>query len=199
MKNIIIGKRVKELRMLNGLSQENLAEKSNLNLRTIQRVESGSTIPRGDTLLRISTALDVNPKELLNWTKVEDKGQLLLINLSGLSIIINPFFGIIIPLILWVSKKDKISYADETGKELLNFQMTWLIILIIFITLYIFFVLMFFKMDATGTINSPTAAIIILVFIGFYYLYSLGLIIKNTLRIQRNLKVKYNPAFKILK
>ena len=108
MGNVILGKRVKELRVLNGFSQEYLADVSKLNLRTIQRIESGTTIPRGHTLSRLALALKVRPDELLEWSLQEDKGQLLLINLSGLFVILNPIMGIIIPLVIWITKKDKV-------------------------------------------------------------------------------------------
>jgi len=64
MKKGFLGKRVKELRLSNGFSQEYLADESKLNLRTIQRIESGTTIPRGDTLLRLSFSLKISPDEL---------------------------------------------------------------------------------------------------------------------------------------
>ena len=38
MKRGFLGKRVKELRLSNGFSQEFLADESKLNLRTIQRI-----------------------------------------------------------------------------------------------------------------------------------------------------------------
>ena len=199
MENGILGKRVKELRLSNGFSQEYLADESKLNLRTVQRIESGTTIPRGDTLSRLASALKVSPDELLDWSKQEDKGQLLLINLSGLSILLNPFLGIIIPLALWVSKRDKIVKADETGKELINFQISWLVIILLFIILFIVYVLTFKKLDPKGSVNSPSAALIFIFFLGFYYTYSIILIIKNAIRIQKDIPVKYRPSFRLIK
>jgi transcriptional regulator with XRE-family HTH domain len=58
---------VKELRKRKGLSQEELSKNSGLSLRTIQRVENGETEPTGETLKRISTALDTTPNELIDW------------------------------------------------------------------------------------------------------------------------------------
>lgn len=69
MNNNNLSQRVKELRKEKGLSQEELAKKAGLSLRTIQRVESRETEPTGDTLKRIATALDSTPAELLNWTE----------------------------------------------------------------------------------------------------------------------------------
>jgi transcriptional regulator with XRE-family HTH domain len=55
-----IGKKIKELRKKKGLSQEELAEFSKVNLRTIQRIENDENEPRGKTLNLICEALDVN-------------------------------------------------------------------------------------------------------------------------------------------
>jgi transcriptional regulator with XRE-family HTH domain len=204
MKRGFLGKRVKELRLSNGFSQEFLADESKLNLRTIQRIESGTTIPRGDTLLRLSSSLKISPDELLDWSKQEDTGQLLLINLSGLSFILNPFLGLIIPLALWVSKRDKVIRADETGKELINFQISWLIFMSFIIIVYIVIVLTYNGSTTIESLGHADKKIIIatlffLFSIGFYYVYTTVLIISNTLRIQKDLPVKYRPSFKILK
>lgn len=54
-----IGKKIKEVRVKRGLSQEELAEASKMNLRTIQRIESNESTPRGKTLKLIYDALDI--------------------------------------------------------------------------------------------------------------------------------------------
>lgn len=66
MENEKLAQAVKDLRKKKGLSQEELAKHSGLSLRTIQRVENGETEPAGETLRRISTALDVAPNELID-------------------------------------------------------------------------------------------------------------------------------------
>ncbi|HBX88171.1 MAG TPA: XRE family transcriptional regulator, partial [Marinilabiliaceae bacterium] len=53
------GKRIREIRDKRGLSQEDLAEKSKVNLRTIQRIENNETSPREKTLRLIYDALEV--------------------------------------------------------------------------------------------------------------------------------------------
>lgn len=199
MEKGILGKRVKELRLSNGFSQEYLADASKLNLRTIQRIEGGTTIPRGDTLIRLSIALKISPDELLEWAMQEDKGELLLINLSGLSIILNPFLGIIVPLALWVSKRDKVLHADENGKGLINFQITWLLALSLFIIIFVTYCVLFLKINDRLTINSPAAAIVLILFIAIYFVYSIIIIIKNSIRIQKDIPVKYRLSFKIIK
>jgi transcriptional regulator with XRE-family HTH domain len=65
MESYKIAQKVKELRKLRGLSQEELTKQSGLSLRTVQRVENGETRPTGETLKRISVALDVPMNELI--------------------------------------------------------------------------------------------------------------------------------------
>lgn len=92
--------KVKGLRNRKGFSQEQLSEESKLSLRTIQRIEKGESVPRGDTLLKLTQVLGVTPDDLLEWDKTEDRGYLALLNLSALSLVILPILGIIIPLVM---------------------------------------------------------------------------------------------------
>ncbi|TRZ42460.1 helix-turn-helix domain-containing protein [Robertkochia solimangrovi] len=61
--NLIVNKII-ELRKKQGLTQEELAEKSNVNLRTIQRMENNQNEPRGNTLKLICKALEIDITEL---------------------------------------------------------------------------------------------------------------------------------------
>ncbi len=56
----------------------------------------------------------------------------MLTHLLALSIFIGiPFGNIIGPLIVYLVKKDEYEFVREQGREVLNFQITWTIILII--------------------------------------------------------------------
>ena len=72
-----------------GYTQQVLAEKSNLSLRTIQRIESGATIPKGYTLKALSKALEIEPQLLINTVEKVDfdliRSKIRLINLSALA------------------------------------------------------------------------------------------------------------------
>lgn len=72
MENKKLAQGVKKLRNELGLSQEELAKNSGLSLRTIQRFENGETKPSGETLRRISSALNLTPKELMEWGQNND-------------------------------------------------------------------------------------------------------------------------------
>lgn len=63
---------IAQLRKNHGLTQEQLAEKSGLTARTIQRLEAGSDVSL-DTLSAVATALNVNISELFQTIDDKDK------------------------------------------------------------------------------------------------------------------------------
>lgn len=58
MKQPELGKKISELRKQKGLTQEDLVERCNINVRTIQRIEAGEVSPRSYTLKTILEVLD---------------------------------------------------------------------------------------------------------------------------------------------
>lgn len=74
MKQPDLGKKIIELRKAKGLTQEELVEKCNLSVRTLQRIESGEVTPRSYTLKIIFSALDYNfydsPESSHNWIRL---------------------------------------------------------------------------------------------------------------------------------
>jgi transcriptional regulator with XRE-family HTH domain len=183
--------RVKVLRSRKGLSQEQLAEKSGLSLRTVQRIENDETVPRGDTLTRLAVALQVSPEELIDWQILEDKNVLLLLNLSQLSFLAFPLLGIILPLVIWVLKKDKVKNVNETGKAILNFQITWTILLF---SLYASWII-----SMITHIGFRISFLQPLLTVGAFYIYNALSILINTILSQKDYRVYYVPAIKFLR
>ena len=72
-----IGNKIRELRTRKGYSQEKLAEISNVNIRTIQRVEDNKNDPSGTTLTLICSALDTTPEAILNSENDKNKSHLI--------------------------------------------------------------------------------------------------------------------------
>jgi len=181
MKNRNLAKRVKELRKRNGLSQEGLTENSGLSLRTIQRIENGETEPTADTLKRIAKALNVTPNELVDWAIVEDKGFLKALNLSALTFLFFPLLGILVPLIMWISKKDKLKDINRIGKDVINFEITWTIIFslgFVFNAIY-----MTYSLKSTGVVSMSNIISGIrfnMFFLIFMYLFNLLYIRKQS-------------------
>jgi len=55
-----LGKKISHYRKAKGLTQEELVEKCNLNVRTLQRIEAGEVTPRSYTVKLIFEALELN-------------------------------------------------------------------------------------------------------------------------------------------
>lgn len=123
-----IGQKIIELRKSKGLTQEELAEKAKVNLRTIQRIEKEENKPSGNTLKLICEALDTLPEKIVIYGKKEDINIIIMMHLSVITYFVIPIGNIIIPLIFWLSKKDKVINLDEKGMSLLNFQIVWTIL-----------------------------------------------------------------------
>jgi len=67
--------------------------------------------------------------ELIDQThKRTDTSLLAVTHLSQLMSYLTGFGGFIIPLILWLTQKDKVQNMDEHGKSIINFQITLLLI-----------------------------------------------------------------------
>ena len=133
-----IGKRIRDIRKKKGLSQEELAESAKVNLRTIQRIENNESEPRGKTLNLICDVLQINAEDILDYGKQPDKSYLTIFHLSVIVFLAIPVGNIIVPLILWMNKKDKIIGLKEIGANLLNYQIVWSIITFASITAFAF-------------------------------------------------------------
>jgi len=68
MKQPQLGQKILEWRKAKGLTQEELVERCQINVRTIQRIEAGEVTPRSYTLKTIMEALEVDAEEI----KIED-------------------------------------------------------------------------------------------------------------------------------
>ena len=191
MKQTHLATRVKDFRTQKGMSQEVLAEESGLSHRTVQRIENGESNPTGDTIRRISNALNINPDELIDWTIKEDKGYLIFLNVSALSFIFFPLLGILVPFIMWTSKKDKLKNVNNIGRALINFEINWTFML----ALIPVSLLLLTKM---GALKNLTFSTIIIIAIVMYFL-NIVLITYNTIRINNNKDVVYYALIKFLR
>jgi len=72
-----LGKKIAELRKSKGLTQEELVDRCNLSVRTLQRIEYGEVTPRAYTLKLIYEALDFSIDNSIDATFKGEKGLLL--------------------------------------------------------------------------------------------------------------------------
>ncbi len=112
--------KVKLVREQKNLTQTELAEKSGLSLRTIQRIESGQSL-KGFSLKAIAKTLETEPENLFSNKEENisiDRAKL--INFSALAGLIIPFGGIIFPAILTYRTQDSVN--RELGKSVIGVQ-----------------------------------------------------------------------------
>lgn len=215
MKNLILAQKIKELRLSAGSSQEELAGKTQLSLRTIQRIENGETQPRGDSLKRFALALGVTVEELTdlldpdesrqgnrspeyegdlrgqgNMQGVEgiheDNGFLMVLHLSALSFLIFPILGVLVPLILWILKKDEIKDVGAIGKKILNFQISWFLVFFIIYGNASLAKILHMRLFPEGITIFRILAVL--------YVYNVIAVIINIVRQGKNQAIVYKPA-----
>ncbi|WP_439130720.1 helix-turn-helix domain-containing protein [Polaribacter sp.] len=202
--NLNPSEKIKEFRLKRGFSQEQLAEISNISIRTIQRMEKGETRPKGDSLKKIAMALETTTENLLETDKKEDLGLLSLIVISGISYLIHPFLGILLPVLLWFFKKNKIINADLTGKRVINFQITWQILFFTYFVIIVYngypyipynygisdwTIEIISKLNSSNFLKYSTL---------FFYLLNLLLTLYNLIRIRNEKLPKYFISFPFL-
>lgn len=128
MENQSIAKNLLYHRKRRGYSQAELSEKTNVTIRTIQRIENEEVNPHLKTVKLLAAALDVDVDDLLvlddpREETIQKKWLLLLHGtpLLGLTI---PLCNILIPLFLWIHKREDNSVYDRHGRAIVNFHIT---------------------------------------------------------------------------
>lgn len=111
--------KVQQLREEKNLTQSELAQKSGLSLRTIQRIEAGN-IPKGFTLKALANTFEIEPEKLLPSKENTKIDRIKWINFSSLLGLILPFGGVILPFILTYKTKDP--RIKELGKSIVSVQ-----------------------------------------------------------------------------
>ena len=139
MKQPELGKKILELRKSKGLTQEELVEKCNINVRTIQRIEAGEVTPRSYTVKTILEALEVDSnfifqsdsqKNEIQFTK-QEKNQLNISWITGIFFLVLSVVGIILEFYEWNDSTSNIQLIYR-----IPFNILYLITLIFFIRGY---------------------------------------------------------------
>lgn len=119
------GKLIKELRIKKGMTQEELADRTEVTTRTIQRIESGEVDPRAYTLQMIAKALEVD-YEILTKNEPDEEQEIEQVNsINWLGLLhISGIIPLILPTVLiWNKKKDKIKGMSEHYRDVLGVQL----------------------------------------------------------------------------
>jgi len=71
----MIGARIKKIRTGKGITQEQLAEKININPKYLSSIERGKENPTLDILIKIARSLDVNLDDIFKLVQIEDPAK----------------------------------------------------------------------------------------------------------------------------
>lgn len=188
---------LKKIRELKNLTQEELAEKSGLSVRTIQRIEAGVQ-PKGYTLKMLALSLDVPERDLRipeiqfqQETEVEEIPEIpkkekpvnftlvKLINLSSIPLAWFPVANVLPPLLIMLFSKEK----SPIVKQIISLQ-----VFLAIISPVVFMITALFKPGHSVVL----AVMILLVLINIY------IILRNAYHIDRKGELYYKLNFSIL-
>jgi len=192
---------LKKIREKQNLTQEELAEKSGLSVRTIQRIEAG-TDPKGYTLKTLASSLEVSETDLLiqknpievpveenptveelvlpientpteNWTLIK------IINLSSLPFCWFPIANFLLPLLIMLISKQK----SPIIKQIISLQ-----IILAVIAPIIFMIVAFLKVGKESVLITLVSLTLVNVFI----------ILRNAYEIDKRQNLRYKLNFNII-
>jgi len=174
------GQLIREIRLKKGMTQEELSARTGISSRTIQRIENGKVNPRSFTIQTIADALEVDLEELINNTSnqqtedlQESKFWLPFLHMSGLFLLLIP------PLIIWFLKKDRIENIRSQGIDVINFQLSMLLVMI-----------------PSGILAFLIITVPIIIFVG---VFSTVIIIINSIKVSNGQPYKYPMSIHFLK
>lgn len=188
---------LKKIREKRNLTQEELAEKSGISVRTIQRIEAG-TAPKGYTLKTLAESLDVSENDLLTSKTIKEEividevidtteenhslfnsGLIKIINLSSLPFAWLPIANFLLPLLIMFFTKEK----SPIVKQIISLQ-----IFLAIISPIIFMLIALLKLGSV----SVMITMIVLVLTNVY------IILRNAYEIDKKKSLRYKLNFSFI-
>lgn len=169
------------------LTQEELAEKAGVSVRTIQRIEKGAEL-KGYTLKALARALELSEGDLKIDTSVSETEtinyQLIkYINLSSVLGILFPPLNIVLP---WITMKYTKQVNDLT-KQIVSIQILYTVIALIFVFMMPFISKWFGLTKQLFLISLITSVIV-----------NLFIIFRNTISLDTKQKLHFKLNFSII-
>jgi transcriptional regulator with XRE-family HTH domain len=118
---------IKNTRTRLKLSQEDLAERIGVSVRTLQRIEKGESEPRYDVRNKLAEVLCLEPIESEVERQPVDNLQILhWINFSTLAYLVIPLANLLLPLMLYHTKGRQFDKDSRTiARRVLWVQLAW--------------------------------------------------------------------------
>lgn len=141
-------------RKLKGYTQDELAERTTVGVRTIQRIEKGEVQPHLQTIKLLAVGLEVEVEDLIVLQDPKEepvkRKWMLLLHSSPFFGLIVPFANVLFPVIIWINKADDNQKYNHHGRAVINFHST--ISLLFVLSLLLFFAIPGYNFIATGII-----------------------------------------------
>ncbi|MEM7186133.1 MAG: helix-turn-helix domain-containing protein [Bacteroidota bacterium] len=137
-----------------GYTQDELAERTTVGLRTIQRIEKGDVQPHLQTVKLLAVGLEVEVDDLivLDDPKEEpiSRKWMLLLHATPFFGFMIPLANVLFPLFVWMNKADDHKKYDQHGRAVINFHSTMSLLFVLSLALY--FVIPGYNYFITGAI-----------------------------------------------
>lgn len=173
------GNQIKTLREKRAWTQNDLADASQLSVRTIQRIESSENKAKGHSLNALKSVFG---DELLSDDEIPDTVRIIL--MSCYSFMIIPCGNVIFPIVLWYRNREN-KAVDQLARLIINFQITWYLI-----SAAVAFSMV--QIQPLFEINLIFMATVSMALI------NLAFLIRATRRLNQNNWELYPPSFKVL-
>lgn len=195
----VSGTALRELRMKNGFSQEELSGRAGVSARTIQRIENDEVNPNGDSLRRIAAALNVVVEDLMTKSPSTSRRDDNVITLSMLTYLIHPLLGIIIVLIVRGILLNSESKSRSFMNETLNFTLQ--MALLDFIAFLISVIYIAVKSDSVEELSFAIIRQVPMVLIVHLLIRAVlvFMVVLNVVRIRKKQSVQLPVLFKFVK
>ncbi|WP_028122396.1 helix-turn-helix domain-containing protein [Epilithonimonas tenax] len=187
---------LKKIREEKNLTQEELAEKSGLSVRTIQRIEAG-TAPKGYTLKTLASALDISEKDLsvssiareeikteepilpIEYHELINHTLIKIINLSSLPLCWFPVANFLPPVLLMYFTKER----SPIVKQIISLQIILAVILPI-----ILMIVILLKLGKTSVMMTMVLLVLANVYV----------ILRNAYQIDKDGSLHYKLNFSVI-
>jgi uncharacterized Tic20 family protein len=127
----------------------------------------------------------------------EEKNSAMFAHLASFGSLVFPFGNIIGPMIVWLVKKDQSEFVDEHGKESLNFQITYTIIILVLVGLGAGSAISSGLHDSGGGIAISIILFVILIIV--YALIALVLVIIAAVKASKGEMFRYPMSIRFIR
>jgi uncharacterized Tic20 family protein len=139
----------------------------------------------------------VDEKTGLKLPTADEKNNAMFTHLAAFASLVFPFGNIIGPLVIWSLKKDRSDFVDQHGKESINFQITYSIVVLLALSITVYFAISSgIKDDPIGLVMSIVGFIFPII---CYWFFSVIVIIIAVVKASKGEYYRYPLSIRFIK